>query len=66
MASGLLDTLWKELYQVVVGKFYSPATLGQYTRAKQFSQLFSSNLNNVIQRVTFPVLSSIQDDKARD
>ena len=65
MASGLLDTLWKELYQVVVGKFYSPATLGQYTRAKQFSQLFSSNLNNVIQRVTFPVLSSIQDDKAR-
>lgn len=65
MVSGLLDTLWKELYQVVVGKFYSPATLGQYTRAKQFSQLFSSNLTAVIQRVTFPVLSNIQDDKAR-
>lgn len=65
MASGLLDTLWKELYQVVVGKFYSSATLGQYTRAKQFSQLFSSNLTAVIQRVTFPVLSNIQDDKAR-
>lgn len=65
MVSGLLDTLWKELYQVVVGKFYSPATLGQYTRAKQFSQLFSTNLTVVIQRVTFPVLSNIQDDKAR-
>lgn len=65
MVSGLLDTLWKDLYQVVVGKFYSPATLGQYTRAKQFSQLFSSNLTAVIQRVTFPVLSNIQDDKAR-
>lgn len=65
MVSGVLDTLWKELYQVVVGKFYSPATLGQYTRAKQFSQLFSSNLTGVIQRVTFPVLSNIQDDKAR-
>ena len=65
MVSGLLDTLWKELYQVIVGKFYSPATLGQYTRAKQFSQLFSSNLTNVIQRVTFPVLSNIQDDKER-
>ena len=65
MVSGVLDTLWKELYQVVVGKFYSPATLGQYTRAKQFSQLFSSNLTSVIQRVTFPVLSNIQDDKAR-
>ncbi len=65
MVSGLLDTLWKELYQVVVGKFYSPATLGQYTRAKQFSTLFSSNLTTVIQRVTYPVLSNIQDDKER-
>lgn len=65
MVSGLIDTVWKELYQVVVGKFYSPATLGQYTRSKQFSQLFSSNLTNVIQRVTYPVLSNIQDDKKR-
>lgn len=65
MASSLLDTVWKELYQVVVGKFYSPATLGQYTRAKGFSQLFSSNLTTVIQRVTYPVLSNIQDDKRR-
>lgn len=65
MLSGVLDTIWKELYQVVVGKFYSPATLGQYTRAKSFSQLFSSNLTNVIQRVTYPVLSNIQDDKER-
>lgn len=65
MLSGLLDTVWKELYQVVVGKFYSPATLGQYTRSKQFSQLFSSNLTSVIQRVTYPVLSNIQDDKVR-
>ena len=65
LASELLETIWKELYQVVVGKFYSPATLGQYTRAKQFSTLFSSNLTTVIGRVTFPVLSNIQDDKER-
>lgn len=61
----LMNSIWKELYQVIVGKYYSPATLGQYTRAKQFSQLFSTNLTNVVQRVTFPVLSSIQDDKTR-
>lgn len=65
MVSAMLDSLWKELYQVVVGRFYNPATLGQYTRSKQFSQLFSSNLTNVIQRVTYPVLSNIQDDKER-
>lgn len=65
MLSNLIDTVWKELYQVVVGKFYSPAALGQYTRAYQFSRLFSSNFTNVVQRVTFPVLSNLQDEKTR-
>ena len=65
MVSAVLDSLWTQLYQVVVGKFYNAATLGQYTRAKHFSQMFSSNLTTVIQRVTYPVLSDIQDDKER-
>ena len=65
MVSMLLDTVWKELYQVMVGKFYSPATLGQYTRSKQFSAYFSKDLTLVIQRVTYPVLSNIQDEKER-
>ena len=65
MVSILLDAVWKELTQVVVGKFYSPATLGQYTRAKHYAKLFSSNLTTVVERVTYPVLSSIQDDKQR-
>lgn len=65
MVSNVLNTVWKELYQVVVGKFYNPAILGQYTRSKQFSKLLSSNLTSVIQRVTYPVLSNIQDNKER-
>lgn len=65
MVASVIDTAWKEMYQVVVGKFYSPATLGQYTRSKTFSQLFSGNLTSVIQRVTYPVLSDIQNDKTR-
>lgn len=65
LASGLIDTVWKEIYQVVIGKCYSSTTLGLYTRAKQFSDLCSSNLTTVIQRVSYPVLSSIQDDKIR-
>ena len=65
MVSALLDTVWKELYQVIVGKFYSPATLGQYTRGQHYAKLFSQNLTNVVQRVTYPVLSSIQDEPER-
>ena len=65
MVVSVIDTLWKQLYQVIVGKFYSLAALGQYSRARGFSELFSTNLTNVIQRVTYPVLSDIQDDKLR-
>lgn len=65
LVSALLDTAWKEIYQVVIGKCYSPAALGLYTRANQFAALPSSNLTMVVQRVSFPALSSIQDDKVR-
>lgn len=65
LVSGLLDSIWKEIYQVVVGKFYYPATLGQYTRARQYASLFSSNLTVIVQRVSYPVLSQVQDNKDR-
>ena len=65
LVSGLLDNIWRELYQVVVGKFYSPYTLGQYTRSKQYSNIFSANLTAIVQRVSYPVLSQMQNDKER-
>ncbi len=65
LASSLIDTAWREVYQVVIGKCYSSATLGLYTRAYQFSSLFSSNLTSIVQRVSYPVLSSIQGDRKR-
>ena len=47
---------------MIIGKFYSAVQLGQYTRAEQFNSIFSSNLTNVVQRVSYPVLCSIQDN----
>lgn len=65
LVSSLIDVVWRDIYQVVIGKCYSPATLGQYTNAHHFGSIFSSNLTGIIQRVSYPVLSSIQDDKER-
>ena len=50
---------------MVIGRCYTSAQLGQYTRASQFNQIFSSNLTSVIQRVSYPVLSSIQNEPER-
>lgn len=65
MVSGILNNIWEQLYQVIVGKFYSPSTLGQYTRAREYATIFSANFTSIIQRVTFPVLSEVQDDTTR-
>lgn len=65
MLSGMLDNIWKQLYQVVVGKFYSAATLGQYSRSKEYANIFSANITLIVQRVSYPALAEIQDDKVR-
>lgn len=65
LLSGFLDRLWGQLYQTVVGKFYSPATLGQYSRSKEFGHIFSTNITSIVQRVSYPVLARVQDNKER-
>lgn len=65
LVSGLLNNIWNQLYQVVVGKFYNAATLGQYTRGREYANIFSANITSIVQRVTYPVLAEVQDEKER-
>ena len=64
-ASSLLDTAYQNIYNVVIGKYFSAADLGFYSRARHFSNLVGSNISHVIQNVTYPVLSEIKDDNER-
>jgi O-antigen/teichoic acid export membrane protein len=65
LVSGLLDTVYRNLYLLIIGKFFSEAQLGYYTRADQFSRLASQNLIGTLQRVSYPVLSMVQDENER-
>lgn len=65
LISGLLDTTLKNLYSLVIGKFYTAAQLGSYSKAERFAQFPSSNLTAILQRVSFPVLSSLQKEPER-
>jgi O-antigen/teichoic acid export membrane protein len=62
LVSGLIDTVYRNIYLLIIGKFFSAAELGYYTRADQFSRLASQNLTGTIQRVSYPVLSIVQDE----
>jgi O-antigen/teichoic acid export membrane protein len=65
LASGLLNTIFENIYYVVIGKYFSAVDLGYYTTADKFNALPSKNITEVIQRVSFPVLSRMQDDKVK-
>lgn len=62
MASALLDTAYNNITPVFVAKHYSPADLGVYNRAQGYAAMPSQNVTGVIQNVTFPVLSKMQND----
>jgi O-antigen/teichoic acid export membrane protein len=62
---GLIETLYKNIYLVIIGKYYSAAELGFYSRADLFKNLPSQTITSGIQRVAYPVLSEIKDDLPR-
>ncbi len=64
-ASGLLDTVYNNSYNLIIGKVFNAADLGFYTRAANFSTFPSSNITSIVSRVTFPLLCKIQDDDDR-
>lgn len=63
--SGILESLYQNIYLMIIGKVFKASDLGYYTRAHQFAEFPSSNVSGIIQRVTFPILCSIQDDDER-
>lgn len=65
LASALLDTLYNNIYTLVIGKVFSSSTLGVYSKANALAQFPSSNITSVLQGVTFPVLSTIQNEDDR-
>jgi O-antigen/teichoic acid export membrane protein len=65
LLSGLIDTLFRNIYYLVIGKYFSAQELGYYTRADEFKSVPSQNLYGIIGRVSYPILSSMQDDKPR-
>lgn len=55
LVSGLIDTIYRNAYYLVIGKYFSAVELGYYTRADQFQSIPSSNLQGIIGRVSYPV-----------
>lgn len=60
--SGLLSTLYDNIFTIIIGKNYSATQLGYYNRALSVRQMPISNLSAALGKVTYPIFSSIQGD----
>lgn len=64
-AATLITTVYDNITGAVIGKQFSAAALGYYNRAYGFNQLVNSNITGVLGRVSYPLLSQIQDQEDR-
>ena len=64
-ASSLLHTVYSNLTTLIIGKFYTPKDLGFYARGESMANLPSTNITSVLQTVSYPILSQIQNDENR-
>ncbi len=61
----IIETIYGNIYSIVIGKVYSPSTLGHYTRAQNWASLPSTNIVSIINNVSFASLSKLQDDSEK-
>lgn len=65
MLSGLIDSIYQNIYQIVIGKKFNVLDVGYFTQANQLIKTPATTMTAIIQRVTYPMLSSIQNDENR-
>ncbi|WPR70196.1 lipopolysaccharide biosynthesis protein [Flavobacterium sp. NG2] len=65
LIAGLYAQTINNVYNLFLGKFYPAASLGYYTKAKSFSDISAGTIASILQQVTFPILTSVQDDKVK-
>jgi teichuronic acid exporter len=65
LIASLYAQILNNVYNVCLGKFYPAATLGYYTRAKTFADISAGTIVTVLQQSTFPILTSVQNDRER-
>ncbi len=65
LVSKLLDTVYNDVRQLIIGKKYTKQDLAQYNQGKKFPQFIVLNINASIDSVLLPTMSNVQDDKAK-
>ena len=63
--TNLLNQFCNQIQGLLIGKLYSPATLGYYSKAQSTEKLASTSVSQIMTQVTYPLYAEVQDDKDR-
>ncbi|MZR64144.1 lipopolysaccharide biosynthesis protein [Alcanivorax sp. DP30] len=62
VVANIFNILFKNSYALVIAKLFSPEVTGLYYMANKITKILSQQMTGVIQRVSFPMLSKLQDN----
>ena len=63
MLSGLIHTVYENIFNIIMGSLFSISALGYYSNALKIRDVAAQTLTDAIQKVSFPILSKLQDNK---
>lgn len=63
--SSLIDTIYNNAYNIVIGKFFSPTTVGFYNQADNMRLFPVGQISNALNKVTYPLFTSINDNEVK-
>lgn len=62
LCSGLINTIYDNLYTLVIGRAFSAKEVGYYNRGNQFATLPTTTILSIFMKVAFPLMAEVQDD----
>ncbi len=65
LCSSMINTLYQNMYTLVIGKFFNAADVGFFSRGDHFARLPADTMTQTVVKVNFPILSEYQDDNEK-
>lgn len=65
LLAGIYAQFMNQIYNIFIGKYYTASQLGNYTQGKQLAELPAFTISNILNQVTFPLLSGLQEESTK-
>lgn len=65
LIAGIIGTTVQNLYTILIGRFFNPTQVGYFQQGYNYTNILSETLSSVTQGVTYPIMTSIQENQTR-